>query len=578
MRLPAVPLVGTIPTTMEAMEDHPPPRSVEEQDQFQRSVRKFKRVATADPPSPTGEPRQSGRVWADLLKTTSNRETEMEEKLYMGTDEDDDCPNADMEILAPEDNSAVEQSPGRVIITVPSHEWKKLCRPWRRALIVKLLGRTISYRVLSQRLTTMWSSNCRLDIVDLEDGYYVVRFFSKKDYDHALENGPWTIQGHYLTVSKFRPGFAPSTEHITSTLVWIRIPRLPLEFFDETILMRVGNELGKAVKIDTNTMQVARGKYARVCVEVDLSKPLTSVVVLNGHHLKIEYESLHQICFTCGKYGHRAEECAINTSVEHVHATSIAAPSTKESPADPFGPWMIARNRNRRRASLPTEDHGLPRSDLKANMKNIDSQHVHHASTSGSRFTPIYEDVVEQPTMAPVMQLAEKLRSVPDPGPAVTFRTASREVHSKPRERRSKGVLVKDTSKVKVRTTGVQAKSVNYRNKSHLQYFNYTSTVESRGVPNKIFIQKPLVDITNISVPAETFKEDKGPPNTLIAKAGTSREMCEDLTKVHPPDMASTSLMVVDDTDLGMSDLHNVQIQATSVVDQGGGRPPTDHN
>ncbi|KAI5672944.1 hypothetical protein M9H77_13308 [Catharanthus roseus] len=85
-----------------------------------------------------------------------------------------------------------------------------------------------------------------------------------QDYMHVLENGPWVIMGHYLTVFKWQPNFRPSMKKVTSTLAWVRFPKLPLEFFEKETLMAMGKAIGKVVKIDNTTMGVARGRYARI--------------------------------------------------------------------------------------------------------------------------------------------------------------------------------------------------------------------------------------------------------------------------------------------------------------------------
>lgn len=38
------------------------------------------------------------------------------------------------------------------IISITTEERRKLCEPWRRAIIIKLLGRRIGYRILAGRL------------------------------------------------------------------------------------------------------------------------------------------------------------------------------------------------------------------------------------------------------------------------------------------------------------------------------------------------------------------------------------------------------------------------------------------
>lgn len=63
------------------------------------------------------------------------------------------------------------------------------------------------------------------------------------------------------------------------------------------------------LKIDKVTSIHSRGKFTTICVEIDLSKPLLSHIMVRDHKLSIEYEGLHQICNKCGRYEHKAEQC-----------------------------------------------------------------------------------------------------------------------------------------------------------------------------------------------------------------------------------------------------------------------------
>ncbi|RYR05350.1 hypothetical protein Ahy_B06g085220 [Arachis hypogaea] len=60
------------------------------------------------------------------------------------------------------------------------------------------------------------------------------------------------------------------------------------------------------LKVDHATSIHSRGRFARICVEIDLSKKLVPRISVMGYTLSIEYEGLHLICFECGKYGHKS--------------------------------------------------------------------------------------------------------------------------------------------------------------------------------------------------------------------------------------------------------------------------------
>ncbi|KAI5679996.1 hypothetical protein M9H77_01223 [Catharanthus roseus] len=57
------------------------------------------------------------------------------------------------------------------------------------------------------------------------------------------KTAPWIILDHYLSVSKWRPNLHPSMEDVSSTMVWILLPELPIESFNEELLLRIGNHI-----------------------------------------------------------------------------------------------------------------------------------------------------------------------------------------------------------------------------------------------------------------------------------------------------------------------------------------------
>lgn len=86
------------------------------------------------------------------------------------------------------------------------------------------------------------------------------------------------IFDHYLTVQTWSPDFVSPIAKVERTLVWISFPGLNLFFYYETIFMTLVTAVGKPIRVDSNTLGVKRGHFARVCVEVDLNKPMIGKV------------------------------------------------------------------------------------------------------------------------------------------------------------------------------------------------------------------------------------------------------------------------------------------------------------
>lgn len=68
----------------------------------------------------------------------------------------------------------------------------------------------------------------------------MVRFYYKEDYLKVLERGPSIVLGHYLVVRKWKSNFKPSIAKVSFTFVWIRLPGLPMEFFNEQLATHKG--------------------------------------------------------------------------------------------------------------------------------------------------------------------------------------------------------------------------------------------------------------------------------------------------------------------------------------------------
>ncbi|KAB5560806.1 hypothetical protein DKX38_005763 [Salix brachista] len=179
-----------------------------------------------------------------------------------------------------------------------------LYRPWKSAIIIKLMGRPLTFNFLRDRLLRRWQLKGPMTLIDLENNFFIVKFLLEEVMKHVLTGGPWQVVGQYVTTQRWKPGFDPKEEKITHMTAWVRINGLNVEFFRFDVLEKIGNLIGLTVKVDPHTMSQSRGKFARICVELDISKPLTPFIEVEGRTYGVVYEGIQVICFECGHYGH----------------------------------------------------------------------------------------------------------------------------------------------------------------------------------------------------------------------------------------------------------------------------------
>jgi hypothetical protein len=142
-----------------------------------------------------------------------------------------------------------------------------------------------------------------------------------------LKDGPWFIGEHFLTSRPWEPNFKPSLACCSSVAVWARFPELPIEYYEFSVLKKIGFSIGHVFRIDTHTAFEAKGRYARICVQVNVDVPLVKLVFIGGFVQLVVYEGLNLLCFVYDRLGHKKTNCPY----------SVRAPVPEPCPDVPSG-------------------------------------------------------------------------------------------------------------------------------------------------------------------------------------------------------------------------------------------------
>ena len=106
----------------------------------------------------------------------------------------------------------------------------------------------------------------KLDCVNLGKDFFFIRFSSNEDYDKVLKGGPWFVGDHFLAIKQWELYFKASEAKLSSVAIWVRLPELPIEFYDPASLLKIGKAIGPVLRIDSHIVNGARGRFSRLCV------------------------------------------------------------------------------------------------------------------------------------------------------------------------------------------------------------------------------------------------------------------------------------------------------------------------
>ncbi|KAI5418987.1 hypothetical protein KIW84_043269 [Lathyrus oleraceus] len=143
-----------------------------------------------------------------------------------------------------------------------------------------MLGRRIDYKTLENILQQRRARRGVLNIVDLGKEYYLVTFSCEEDLYVSL------MEYYLVTFS--------CEEDLSCN-------------YDDKFKMFIGNCIDITVNVDTNMFSIERGNYSRLCIQVDLTKPLLVIFSIKEKHYKVEYKGLHLLCPNCGRFWHYKE-------------------------------------------------------------------------------------------------------------------------------------------------------------------------------------------------------------------------------------------------------------------------------
>ena len=222
---------------------------------------------------------------------------------------------------------------GMTMLKLSKEEKRRIREPWGQAIIVKTFGRNVGFLYLSYRLRSMWKPVGRMDIIDLKHDFFLIKFNLKIDLDDVLKGGPWFVGQHFLAIRQWELEFKALRVLCSSIAVWIRLPDLPIEFYDPTILKKIGSTIGPVLRIDSHTINGERGLFARLCIQINIDKPLIKCVKIGKMIQAVQYEGINSLWFACGRIDHRKQG-----SLALIRKPD-SPPNCPESNEQPCNPW-----------------------------------------------------------------------------------------------------------------------------------------------------------------------------------------------------------------------------------------------
>ncbi|KAL0430588.1 UNVERIFIED_CONTAM: hypothetical protein Sradi_0684800 [Sesamum radiatum] len=161
---------------------------------------------------------------------------------------------------------------GMKVLRFTLEEIDRLSKPFRYSLVGKF---SYGYPSMQNLRRWMLAQGFRGDfsVGAINIRHIFIKFALEKDYTKLWLKSIWFVDGFPMRVFKWTPTFNPREESPIIS-VWVRLPELPIQFFDKDALFSIGRLLGIPLRTDVSMATLIRPSVARVCIEINLLEPL----------------------------------------------------------------------------------------------------------------------------------------------------------------------------------------------------------------------------------------------------------------------------------------------------------------
>ncbi|XP_009774607.1 uncharacterized protein [Nicotiana sylvestris] len=201
---------------------------------------------------------------------------------------------------------------GEKIVELQKEEIEKEAEKWKITVIMYVVGDTPSIGAIERFIASQWNFVLKPKVYYHNDGFFVVRFKNEEEMNEVLYSGSCTIQNRPVITEAWTTDFDFNEEVLKTLSLWIKLPNLPLNCRGMDSLSRIGSGLEIPICADECTTKVERISYARILVEISITKPLPTKITVkdpSGRQFdqSVVYDWKPTYCSTCLQLGHNCQ-------------------------------------------------------------------------------------------------------------------------------------------------------------------------------------------------------------------------------------------------------------------------------
>ncbi|XP_026459697.1 uncharacterized protein LOC113360402 [Papaver somniferum] len=206
------------------------------------------------------------------------------------------------------------------------------CLAWRFSLIRILDLLHLKFVDVVLNLKSPWKLEGQCKMIPLGKRFFTIKLDNERDRN-MIKEGRWELFNQVLWIRNWIPDFRPENHRTSLANVWVHLPGLSLEYWEEKTFFTIGRALGEPVKIDDATLNYETGYYARMLISIDFAKKVPNILWIktkNGGFM--QYVLLikpPKFCQHCKIVGHLLLECNFKNNQSNIEGANKGGEQVK---------------------------------------------------------------------------------------------------------------------------------------------------------------------------------------------------------------------------------------------------------
>lgn len=145
-----------------------------------------------------------------------------------------------------------------------------------KSLLGQLYGRPVRAHLLQQRLPTVWRCRAAVEVLELQNHFFLFTFTLESNMIRARRLSPWTVAGQKLVATNWTLNFDQTKAYIACLPVWIELPGLRIKLWAKDHIKKIVAPMGRFLGLDMATRSEGRrslnASSVRAQLKIDLDQ------------------------------------------------------------------------------------------------------------------------------------------------------------------------------------------------------------------------------------------------------------------------------------------------------------------